>query len=86
MKPYHIIKSFPGSQTGNDLDQFESGTVRHLSPDLASIVVPLGWAEEHIEQPKAKDRDTKVVSIPEKKEDEAAEEAAEKPAKQKKKG
>jgi hypothetical protein len=55
MKPHRIIKSFPGSQTGNDHHFFEQGTVRLLSDDLAAIVVKAGWAEPH------EDRDTKVI-------------------------
>jgi hypothetical protein len=45
MKPHRILKSFPGSQHGNDHDHFEAGTVRPLSPALAEVAVKYGLAE-----------------------------------------
>lgn len=48
MKPHKILKSFPGSQTGNDYHHFEEGTVEPLSNDLAAIAVKEGWAKLHV--------------------------------------
>lgn len=53
MKPHKILKSFPGSQTGNDHHHFEAGTIASLSDDLAAIAVKEGWAEPHVEEQKA---------------------------------
>ncbi|WP_020471471.1 hypothetical protein [Zavarzinella formosa] len=47
MKPHRILKSFKGSQTGNDHQHFEAGATEHLSDDLAAIAVREGWAEPH---------------------------------------
>jgi hypothetical protein len=44
MTPHHITKTFKGSQTGHDHDEFVAGTVRGLSRDLAAIAVKQGWA------------------------------------------
>lgn len=40
---YEILKSFAGSQDGSITEQFEAGTVRELSPYLASNIDP-AWA------------------------------------------
>jgi len=45
MKPYRILKTFKGSQTGHDHDEFVAGTTRDLSKELAAVVVKEGWAE-----------------------------------------
>src|SRR5882757_3985651 len=87
MKPHRILKSFPGAQDGNHTETFEAGTTRHLSAALAAVVVPEGWAEPHDEAEKvehaaspAEDRDTKVVTP-----DETKEEAQASPNKRNKK-
>lgn len=63
MKPHRILKTFNGSQHGNDFNTFPEGEVHPLSDDLAAIAVKEGWAVEHVENdnPKAKDRETKVT-------------------------
>ena len=38
MKPYLILKSFKGSQTGQDFRVFREGEICPLSDDLARIV------------------------------------------------
>ena len=60
MKPHKIIKTFSGSQTGHDHDAFIAGDVRHLSDDLAAIVVKEGWAVPH-DDSSPLTRETKVV-------------------------
>jgi hypothetical protein len=45
MTPHRITKTFKGSQTGHDHDEFVAGSVRDLSRDLAAVVVKEGWAE-----------------------------------------
>jgi len=45
MKPHRILKTFKGSQTGNDHHAFLEGDEKPLSASLAAIVVPLGWAK-----------------------------------------
>ncbi len=47
MKPHTILKSFNGSQTGHDFQQFQAGSVADLSRDLAAIAVKEGWAEPY---------------------------------------
>jgi hypothetical protein len=55
MKLYRILKTFTGSQHGNDHQQFEAGTTALLSNSLATIVVKEGWAvqEEPAREEKA---------------------------------
>lgn len=86
MKPHRILKSFKGSQTGNDTHNFEAGKIAHLSDSLAAIVVKAGWAEEYIEHTPAKadDREAKVLNIPEKKAEETINDIAEQPKKKRK--
>lgn len=46
MKPYRILKTFKGSQTGNDGPfHFEAGTTAMLSDHLAEVVLKAGWVE-----------------------------------------
>jgi hypothetical protein len=59
MKPHKIVKSFKGSQHGNDNEFFVVDTERDLSDDLARIVVKEGWALPLIP---AEHRDTKVFT------------------------
>jgi len=42
---HKILKDFPGSQDGRFSENFKAGTQVELTPYLAAIVVPLGWAE-----------------------------------------
>lgn len=44
MKPYDILKDFPGSQDGRVTEEFKAGTQVMLSDYLAEIVVREGWA------------------------------------------
>ncbi len=41
---HDILKDFKGSQDGRFAEQFKAGTQADLSPYLAGIVVPEGWA------------------------------------------
>ncbi len=59
MKPHKILKTFPGSQHGNDYQVFNAGETAHLSDDLAAIVVRAGWAKP-INENDPNDRETKV--------------------------
>ena len=45
MKPYHILRAFDGSQSGNDKQSFVAGTVDQLSDSLATIAVKEGWVK-----------------------------------------
>jgi hypothetical protein len=45
MKPHKILKTFPGSHDGLTTQTFKEGDTLPLSHALASVVVPLGWAE-----------------------------------------
>jgi len=51
MKLHHILKDFPGSQHGNDHQQFKAGAQEPLSDSLAAVVVPLGWAKPVLPEP-----------------------------------
>lgn len=46
MKPYLILKTFRGSQTGTDSHEFLEGTTRELSDSLATTVLKEGWVKE----------------------------------------
>ncbi len=75
MKPHRILRTFSGSQHGNDgPHHFAAGTEAHLSDDLARIALGQGWVEPvEGHAAKAEDRDTKVIDPEETKPDEAEE-------------
>lgn len=84
MKPYHILKDFTGSQTGNDGPfQFTAGTVAELSDSLAEVVMKEGWAKPAAKVETAETRETKVIEPKEAKADEETNSTAKKPGKKK---
>jgi hypothetical protein len=46
---YEILQDFPGSQDGTKSEWFYAGTKVELTPYLAGIVVPEGWAKPVVE-------------------------------------
>jgi hypothetical protein len=94
MKTYRIIKSFKGSQTGIDLQEFIAGTEANLSADLAKSAIAEGWAEPVTEvsgatHPLPAGDETEALSLAEDREtkvDAPEENKVEAPAEQKKPG
>lgn len=85
MKTYHILKSFKGSQTGTDSQEFVAGTTVPVSDHLATAIAGTGWIEaatnETPDVPAVGARETKVEAPAETKVEQAAEEK--KPGKKK---
>ena len=47
MKPYRILRTFAGNQTGNgETEHFMEGTVRNLTDHLAEVVLKEGWVKQ----------------------------------------